>query len=78
MTDEDKKLYDLTGDGQIDSADLLRLSQFLYFDIKKSNPGKLILDTDNWIAPIQIINSSGEIISSFGVFGAYTKNSNIE
>lgn len=78
LTDEEKKLYDLTGDGQIDSADLLRLSQFLYFDIKKSNPGKLILDTDNWIAPIQIINSSGEIISSFGVFGAYTKNSNIE
>ena len=78
LTDEEKKLYDLTGDGQIDSADLLRLSQFLYFDIKKSNPGKLILDTNNWIAPIQIINSSGEIISSLGVFGAYTKNSNIE
>ena len=68
--------YDFNKDGIINSQDMLTCRKLVYYNLKKSNPGKLIFDTQDWFMPIKIINSSGEILASFGVTGVYLKEMN--
>lgn len=68
--------YDFNKDGIINSQDMLTCRKLVYYNLKKSNPGKLIFDTQDWFMPIKIINSSGEILASFGVTGVYVKEMN--
>lgn len=73
FTDEEFEKYDINDDGVIDSEDMLRCRQFSVFNLKNSVPGKLLLDTNDWFAPIKIINSAGEVLTSLGATGVYTK-----
>ena len=71
-TDEEFKKYDIDGDGVINSKDQLMVRQLVKFNLKSSNPGKLLLDPTNWIRPIRIVNSSNQDVAWFGVNGAMT------
>lgn len=73
-TTEDYEKYDFYKDGSIDATDLLLCRKMVYYGIGKSYPGKLIFDTSDWFKPVKILNGSGEILSFFGVSGAWTKD----
>lgn len=64
--------YDFDKNGKLDSKDLLKCRQAIICGISNSSPGKLLFDTSDWFAPIKIVNSSGEMVSSFGPFGTFT------
>lgn len=72
-TTNDYAKYDFKKDGKIDLTDLLYCRKLIYYDLRKSSPGRLIFDTSDWFRPIKIINSGGEILASFGVAGVITK-----
>lgn len=71
---EEKQKYDIDKNGVIDSKDLLMCRQLIYFNLKSSNPGKLLLDPTNWIKPIRIVNSVNEDLAYFGVYGVRTRD----
>lgn len=71
-TDEEFKKYDIDKNGVIDSKDQLMCRQLIKFNLKSSNPGKLLLNPTDWIRPIRIVNSSNQDIAWFGVNGVMT------
>lgn len=71
-SEEEKQKYDIDKSGTIDSKDLLMCRQLIYFNLKSSNPGKLLLDPTNWVKPIRIINSDGNDLVYFGIYGVRT------
>ena len=73
-SNEEFQKYDIDKSGSLDSKDLLMCRQLIYFNLQKSNPGKLLLDTTDWVKPIKIVNSSGEVIAWFGIRGVGTKD----
>lgn len=73
-SNEEFQKYDIDKSGGLDSKDLLMCRQLIYFNLQKSNPGKLLLDTTDWVKPIKIVNSSGEVIAWFGIRGVGTKD----
>lgn len=73
-TAQDYEKYDFYDDGEIDTVDLLICYKFVYYGLKASKPGKLLLDTTDWFRPIKVINSSGEILASFGANGVWTRS----
>lgn len=72
-TSNDYTKYDFNSDGVINAYDLLVCQKLILYNLRNSNPGKLIFDTSNWFMPIKIINSSGVTVAGFGVDGAFTK-----
>lgn len=71
-TNEELQKYDIDKNGVIDSKDQLMCRQLIKFNLKSSNPGKLLLDPTDWIRPIRIVNSSNQDIAWFGVNGVMT------
>ena len=71
-TQEDYNKYDFDKNGKIDAYDLGVCNKLVVSNLMNSNPGKLIFDTSDWFNPIKIINSSGQVVSAFGVTGAWT------
>lgn len=69
-TTEDYAKYDINGDGVIDILDLRICRVLIEYNLKSSVPGKLIIDTSDYLRPIKIINSNNEIISSLGVYSS--------
>lgn len=72
-TQQDYDKYDFYRNGTIELIDMQICQKLVYYDLKHSNPGKLLLDTTDWFRPIKIINSSNEILASFGVNGVWTR-----
>ncbi len=72
-TSNDYEKYDFNKDGKIGIDDMLVCRKLIYYNLKKSSPGKLILDTSNCFMPIRIVNSDNNLLSAFGVNGIYTK-----
>lgn len=72
LTEEETIKYDVDGNGVIDLFDLLKMQKCIWYNLKNSDPGELIFDTSDWFTPIKIIDSSGKILSSFGVDGVST------
>lgn len=68
-TQADYEKYDLNKSNTIDIQDLLIVQKFIYYNMGKSNPGKLILDTMDWFKPIKILSGYDEEIASFGFSG---------
>lgn len=75
-TQEDYEKYDFDKNGSITAYDLGVCNKLVVLNLMNSNPGKLIFDTSDWFNPIKIINSSGEVVSAFGVTGAWTPSEN--
>lgn len=71
---EEKQKYDIDKNGVIDSKDLLMCRQLIYFNLKSSNPGKLLLDSTNWVKPIRIVNSANEDLVYLGIYGVRTRD----
>lgn len=72
-TSNDYEKYDFNRDNQINAYDLLVCQKLVTYDLKNSNPGKLLFDTNDWFFPIKVINSSGQILSAFGPNGSWTR-----
>ena len=71
-TQEDYNKYDFDKNGAINAYDMGVCQKLVTYNLMNSNPGKLIFDTSDWFNPIKIINSSGQVVSAFGVTGAWT------
>lgn len=71
LTGEELTKYDISGDGQVNSLDLLMISGLVTANMSKNNPGKLVFDTADWRFPIKILDSAGIRRASFGLYGAY-------
>ena len=71
-TQDDYEKYDFDKNGVINAYDLGVCNKLVVSNLMNSNPGKLIFDTSDWFNPIKIINSSGQVVSAFGVTGAWT------
>ena len=73
-TQQDYEKYDFNGDGVINASDVLVCKKLVDYNFMHSQPGKILFDVDDWFRPIKILNSSNEVLASFGVSGVITKD----
>lgn len=70
LTGEELTKYDISGDGQVNSLDLLMISGLVTANMSKNNPGKLVFDTTDWRFPVKVLDYLGIKRASFGLYGA--------
>lgn len=73
-TEQEMRKFDVNSDGKVDLSDLTLITKLIKYNLMNSRPGYLLLNTNNWFQPIQIVNSSGQVLAYFGVDGAGTYN----
>lgn len=74
-TKEQLHYYDFDKDGQITLTDLVRISMLMDANISNTHPGKVVLDTTNYINPIVLKNGNGVTVDSMSAIPDYCTSS---
>lgn len=74
LTNDEKKKYDLNGDGKITSGDYLWVTRYLYDGITTTNPGIMTINSKNLFRIIDLVDGNNNTVFQLGLMGIHTSN----
>lgn len=69
LTDAQIRKYDVNKDGVVNVQDLIKIQKYIIYNISRSKPGKLIIDTQSINDNIQLIDGDGNVKVSIDLEG---------